>query len=221
MSHLFEVVCKIANWYDTKLRADGQYSLRRIVLRMQDRKRQKMYYRVAIQVDASSTWQWRSTVLSTLSTLFQFLRLYRALPQDHLRVFSSSSREGMAEQLVQENNGLESNSVTAEQFLHERMMGSREAVWGASERREQGTLAKQGATSIAIATNPSPDESGRGAPILFESGMSSLERRRVELERGEGGDHDSPYTFTLPVYMPQILAWMKLLVRVQNGELQP
>ncbi len=56
-----------------------------------------MYYRVAIQVDPLPTWQWRSTVLSSLHTLFQFLRLYRALPQDHLHVFSSSSREGMDE----------------------------------------------------------------------------------------------------------------------------
>ncbi len=34
-----------------------------------------MYYRVAIQVDAVPTWQWKSTVLSSLDTLFQFLRL--------------------------------------------------------------------------------------------------------------------------------------------------
>ncbi len=51
--------------------------------------------------------------------------------------------------------------------------------------------------------------------------MSLLERRRGELERGTGGDHDSPYTLTLPASMPQVLAWMKLLARVQNGALQP
>ncbi len=33
-----------------------------------------MYYRVAIQVDPLPTWQWRSIVLSSLQTLFQFLR---------------------------------------------------------------------------------------------------------------------------------------------------
>jgi hypothetical protein len=43
-----------------------------------------MYYRVAfyqsaIQVNPSPTWQWKSTVLSSLDALFQFLRLYRAL----------------------------------------------------------------------------------------------------------------------------------------------
>jgi hypothetical protein len=52
-----------------------------------------MYYRVAIQVDAAPTWQWKSTVLSELSTLFHFLRLFGALPHDQLRVFSSPSWE--------------------------------------------------------------------------------------------------------------------------------
>ncbi len=59
-----------------------------------------MYYRVAIQVDAAPTWQWKSTVLSELSTLFQFLRLLRALrkiscgssPAPHGRDWRSSSR---------------------------------------------------------------------------------------------------------------------------------
>ncbi len=56
-----------------------------------------MYYRVAIQLDAAPTWQWKSTVLRSLDTLFQFLWLFRALPHDQLRVFSSSERVGLAE----------------------------------------------------------------------------------------------------------------------------
>jgi hypothetical protein len=47
-----------------------------------------MYYRVAIRVYSSPTWQWKSTVLSELSAVFQWLRLYRTLPQDRLWVFS-------------------------------------------------------------------------------------------------------------------------------------
>jgi hypothetical protein len=37
-----------------------------------------MYYRVAIQGDSSPIWQWKSTTLSELPALFQFLRHYRA-----------------------------------------------------------------------------------------------------------------------------------------------
>jgi len=51
--------------------------------------------------------------------------------------------------------------------------------------------------------------------------MSLLERRREVLERGPGGDHDLPYSFSLPLSLPQVLAWMTLLVKVHRGELHP
>jgi len=51
--------------------------------------------------------------------------------------------------------------------------------------------------------------------------MRSLERARHDLESGAGGDHDVPYSFALPPSTPQVLAWMKLLIRVQHGELHP
>ncbi len=47
-----------------------------------------MYYRVAIRVEAAPIWQWISAVLSSLDTLFRFLRLFGALPHHQLRVFS-------------------------------------------------------------------------------------------------------------------------------------
>ena len=83
-----------------------------------------MYYRVAIQADALPTWQWKSTTISSLQSLLQFLRRFHDLPQDHLRVFSSYSREELGEQFRRENNGLGSDSVTAALFLQERMLGS-------------------------------------------------------------------------------------------------
>ena len=177
-----------------------------------------MYYRVAIQVDPLPLWQWKSTALSSLDALFQFLRLYRALPQDRLRVFSCSSYEEMNKQLLRENQGLGSTSVTAAQFLQERMICSPEVTWGASVR---GTQGNERTASFAVATKPSLNESSRGAHALDEGGMSSLDRRRLELESGTGGDHDLPYSFALPPSMPQVLAWMSLLARVQRGELQP
>ncbi len=88
---------------------------------------------------------------------------------------------------------------------------------GASER---GTRGNQGTAPIAVATQLSSNESSRGAQVLNERGMSSLDMRRVEFERGAGGDHDSPYTFALPLSMPQVLAWMRLLAKVHRGELQ-
>ncbi len=182
-----------------------------------------MYYRVAIQRERDlrnrpPSWQWKSTVLSSLQTLFHFLRLFSALPQDHLRVFSSSSREGLEEQFMQENKGLGSASVTAAQFLQERMIHAPEVAWGMSERQ---IATYQERAPISVTTRPLLNESGRGANIPDGKGMSSFERRREELELGTGGDHDVPYNFALSRSMPQVLAWMRLLARVHRGELQP
>ena len=177
-----------------------------------------MYYRVAIQADPSPLWQWKSTVLSSLDTVFQFLRLFRAIPHEQLRVFSSPSREGLAEQLEQENKGLASNSVTAAQFLRERMLRPPAVVQSISER-EGGTPLERG--SIAVISQQAVNERGRGGSILESGGMSALERRREELESGPGGDHDLPYSFSLPLSLPQVLAWMTLMVRMQQGELHP
>ena len=177
-----------------------------------------MYYRVAIQMDQVPDGQWKSTVLSSLDALFQLLRLYRAVPQDRLRVFSSSSREEMNEQLVRVNQGLESTSVTAARFLQERMIGLREAVRGVSARGTQGNVHM---TSIAVLTEQLLGESSRKATSLDEPGVRILDNRRVELEGGAGGDHAIPYRFTLPISMPEVLAWVKLMVRVRGGDVQP
>ena len=177
-----------------------------------------MYYRVAIQVDAAPTWQWKSTVPSSLSTLFHFLRVFRALPHDQLRVCSSSERVGLEEQLEQENQGLDSPSVTAAQFLRGRMLCPPPVGRSISER-EGGTERERGA--IAVISPPAVNERGREGSVLESRGMSALERWREELESGPGGDHDLPYSFSLPRSVPQVLAWMTLLARVQRGELHP
>jgi hypothetical protein len=177
-----------------------------------------MYYRVAIQVDPSAHWQWKSTVFSSLNIVFHFLRLYRAFPSDRLRVFSCSSYEEMNEQLMRENKGLRSTSVTAAQFLEGKGICSPKACQGTSERQTSEDEAMESST---VTTFPSLNEMSWGAHTLSGQGMNALERRRFELEYGAGGDHDAPYTFSLPASWPLVLAWMKLLAKVQNGELYP
>jgi hypothetical protein len=167
-----------------------------------------MYYRVAIQVHSSPTWQWKSTALNSLNILLQWLQFYRAFPRERLRIFSSSSREELNEQILRENQGLGSTSVPATQFLQERGITPRGAVREASAGE---TRANERTASVAAVTEPSP----------YQSSRSLLDKRREELEHGAGGDHDLPYRFTLPTSMPQVLAWVKLLARVQYGDLQP
>lgn len=175
-----------------------------------------MYYRVAIRVDGASAWQWKSTVLSSLDTLFQFLRLFHTLPHDQLRVFFSSSKEGLAEQLEQENKGLASTSVTAAQFLNERMIHTPAIVQRTSAHGEGTSVERR---AIAVISQQPVNEREWGGSALEGRGISVLERRREELESGPCGNHDLPYNFSLPLSVPQVLAWMTLLVKVQQGEL--
>ncbi len=131
-----------------------------------------MYYRIALQADQSSAWQWKSTVLTSIEAVLGFLKIYRCIPKERVRVFLSSSVENMEEMLRRENQGLISTSVTSDRLWDQRC-------------------------------------------------MSLIEMRRLELELCSLGDHDIPYAFTMPTSMPQILAWTKLLAKVQNGELEP
>ena len=165
-----------------------------------------MYFRVAIQVDASPTWQWKSTALSSLNIVLQWLQFYRVLPHDRLRIFSSSSQEALNEQLVQENQGLLSTLVPATHLREQRITP-----------QERGGQASAGGTRA----------NERTAPIaavkelaLAESITSPLDKQREELERRAGGDHNLPYRFTLSPSMPHVLAWLTLQVRVQQGDLQ-
>jgi hypothetical protein len=44
-----------------------------------------------------------------------------------------------------------------------------------------------------------------------------IEVRRLEIELGEGGDHDQAYTWSLPPSIPHTLAWTKLRARHVHG----
>ncbi len=87
------------------------------------------------------------------------------------------------------------------------------------QERQHGE--NQGTVSIDVATHRTSNESSKESHHLDARAMSALERRRLELEYGAGGDHDLPYTFTLPHFWPQVLAWMKLLAKVHSGALPP
>ncbi len=174
-----------------------------------------MYYRVAIRTNNDSIWKWKSTPLSSLAALFGFLRLHSAITQDRLRVFTASSREEMNEMLAQENSGQMIRSVSAAQFLYERGLSSPDTKQQGSTAGEQEQQGRRTITS----TLPLLVESHTPEPVAVQGSLSVMERRRVELEMGAGGDHDRSYVFTLPVSVPQRLAWTRLLVRVQQGEL--
>jgi hypothetical protein len=71
------------------------------------------------------------------------------------------------------------------------------------------SLANQGFLSTAVPVDQ----------LWNKHRTSWIEVRRLEVELGSGGDHDSPYTF-LPPSGPQVLTWTKLLARRERSELE-
>jgi hypothetical protein len=173
-----------------------------------------IYYRLAYQKSQANLWIWKTTALTSLPTVLQWLRIYGSFPQDRIRVFSSPTKEDLEEMLRRENCGLPSGSVTAEQFLRDRHM---QVHPGTRNTSTQETTEQKSDPSTAFLLEY------ENSTILFppnERGMDFLDRKRVEIERGVGGDHDIPYHFTLPIFMPQLLAWIRLQSRASEEVLR-
>jgi len=172
-----------------------------------------IYYRLAVQDNETSKWIWKSTVLTSLVAVLHLLRIYSPIPPERIRVFSSTRIEGLAEMLNRENDGLESGSLTAGEFLRERRLSVQDVS-------ASNSLEKLVQRSIAVAV----DSSARNNyPVSNDAGTGStslLDQRRLRIELGTGGDHDMPYQFALPTPTPQLLAWIRLMGKVQAGEVQ-
>ena len=72
------------------------------------------------------------------------------------------------------------------------------------------SLANQGLLSTAITVDQ----------LWNKHCINWTQVRRLEIELGEGGDHDCPYTWSLPPEIPHVLAWTKLLARRARGEVE-
>jgi len=77
---------------------------------------------MAVHDRQTATWIWKTTTLCSLQAVLQLLRSFRALPQNSIRVFTAASKEDLNEMLERENTHGLSGSVTAAQFLRERLL---------------------------------------------------------------------------------------------------
>ena len=192
-----------------------------------------IYFRVAIRMDQPSQWRWKSGMLDTPGTLFDFLNMYDRVSKNRLRVFFATSKTVMNEMLVRENNGLLSNSLTVEEFLERgrkiegQYIKQLEFELGLQESMEliakSAITRKLGDESSSLQAASSIEATN---PVIAETRVNNQEsnfirqtREKLEWSRGDG--YDTLYTFALPVSMPQILAWTRLLAKVQRGELIP
>lgn len=169
-----------------------------------------MYYRIAGRLRHSPTWRWRTTKLTALPAVWTHLQRYRWPEHTELRVFFASSVECLEEMLARANEGKESASVPAEQIWCGQPLPRGELAGEATAGEVRGS-AEQKTTPVAV----------RPAFERSEARLNPLDLRRLELELGAGGDHDLPYRFAWPLFLPQALAWIRVMRRVRLEEVGP
>ncbi len=166
-----------------------------------------IYYRLASPKHQTSEWEWVSSIMDSLEAVLQLSQRYSALPAERLRVFMASSPTYLDVLLVRANLGLPSNSLALAQLLQEHCQPTMtqirdfELALGWSEETAQVEVPQ------AVQVAGQEQESAHPAPLACD----------VDYEAG-GGDHDEPYTFTFPAFLPQARAWMRLRERVLAGE---
>jgi hypothetical protein len=175
-----------------------------------------MYYRVAIRLDGSPHWYWESRIIATLDALLRVLRLYRTMPGEHVNVFRSTSVAGLDLMLAHANEGLTCDTLTVDQVL--------DGEWSMNQcemKPLEAELRTHESGDTGEAPSGEPALQGKSIHTTFVERVDSLDMRRLALELGTPDDHDAPYQFTFPTTLSQTLVWVKLLTRVNLGELQP
>lgn len=171
-----------------------------------------IYYRIAFQGEYSPGWQWKSTILISLNSVFAFLNVYRVFPKDRTRIFFASRTLLLDQMLARENAGLVSNSIRTDHLLH-----GRQAIHRLEMQRMETELLVSVNREVAT-LNPEPVHARHGAESLKASSFST---DSLAQEREPGSDHEIPYHFAAADSWPQALAWIKLLAKVHRGELEP
>ncbi len=174
-----------------------------------------LYYRIALRSNETANWQWKSTVVTSLEAVLGLIKMYSCVSKDRIRVFFSTSAEKLNEMLARENDGQTSNSMTATQFLKGQRISREDIVRLESQPSIHEKKVAVPAAVLAIRVVNENRANVNGA------GINVLDIRRLEVEPGIPGDHDTPYKFSLPTSMPQTLAWLRLMLKVQSGELEP
>jgi hypothetical protein len=146
------------------------------------------------------------------------------LPQGRLSAVRRRFSESKDEAVLVRPGGKETDmdpsvnasSISAHTTQQDTSVATRaKAVWDEYIRMRAAQLAEQGA-SVNPSSSLCASLTTTEAPSSSE--MSWLEHKRLELEGGPAGDHDTPYRFALPISLKERLDWIHLQRRVQAGE---
>ena len=154
-----------------------------------------IYFRIAIHVEKTDRWQWKSTVLTSLNTVYGFLRMYERVEKQRIRIFFASSLPLLKEMLWRENSNQITNSLTAEQFYE-----------------AKGKIDRLGMIRLELELIDNA--------IVMNYVLQSNETDPL-VTSGAEGTYDAPYRFTLPTTTREALVWARLLTSVQSGVLVP
>lgn len=181
-----------------------------------------IYYRIASQKRQSTEWEWKTEIVTSLEEVFRLRQEYHFLPAEQLRVFMASSVAYLDVLIVRENLSLPSNSLTMDQLL----LDHHTITIGRIRRFEQALGWYEGSVPEL------PEQAGELAPAMVSEATSeTAEAGEIapamtseavpipEPDHEPGGDHDVPYTFAFPKFLPHALAWIQLRERVLSGEL--
>lgn len=178
-----------------------------------------IYYRIAIQEQLTTVWEWQSTFVKSLEALFQLGQQFECIPAEQVRIFAASALEYLDMLLPRMNLGLPTNSLTLEQLLHDHQKIT--APYVSYFERELGWQEDVAEQQLLLNLEP-------GFEVVAELGLlpvGTLERAVdadfvLDLEPG-WSNHEEPSSMAFPTCASQTLAWMKLRDKVQAGELIP
>jgi hypothetical protein len=177
------------------------------------------------------------------------IRVFTASSKEELNEMLSRQNNHLASssvtaaQFLQERHiagGEQAQSISDQRVSAQTVQQATDVVaWATWEMHKAAQMAKQGTDNATMAKESGEKQragqetrqevNGVAASPLHEHltamgapsslGLSLLDTKRLELERGQGGDHDTPYRFTLPISVKEQLFWVSLQAQVWAGEL--
>lgn len=75
-----------------------------------------IWYRIALRGTSSGTWHWKSPPFNSLHGVLGTLRLYRTMPEEHIRVLLFTSTQHMDAMLQRANQGELSTAMAVKQL---------------------------------------------------------------------------------------------------------
>lgn len=161
-----------------------------------------MYYRVAEKESEREFWKWKSSYMQSLNSLVQWMKVFRVGADDCIKVLFAKSKNELQDQIKALNSGEDTGISAREFFVKNKLI----------------TIEQREIKSIQWSESSQPFF--RSSQPHIVQPMDVLEHKRLEQEKGSGGNIDYPYRFSLPVESKVLIKWAELLGKYLRGEVE-